>query len=121
MAQNTSGSMSDDDAAATDKAYSGLEAEARNLVEQAAMKGNAAQGFERLVRPMAMTLDAPEVVAAHAWRAITARKREQLPPTRERLFVALQRLRPALIDWALIRLARDPAVIAAANDLSSRP
>lgn len=86
-----------------------------------ATRTDAAQGFDRLVRPMAMTLDAPEAVAAHAWRAITARKREQLPPTRERLFVALQRLRPALIDRALIRLARDPAVIAAANDLSSRP
>ena len=34
---------------------------------------------------------------------------------RERLFVALQRLRPGLIDRALMRLARDPAVIAAAT------
>ena len=86
-----------------------------------ATRTDAAQGFDRLVGPMAMTLDAPEAVAAHAWRAITARRREQLPPTRERLFAALQRLRPALIDRALIRLARDPAVIAAANHLSSRP
>lgn len=85
-----------------------------------ATRTDAAQGFDRLIGPMAMTLDAPEAVAAHAWRAITARKREQLPPTRERLFVALQRLRPTLIDRALIRLARDSAVIAAANDLSSR-
>lgn len=86
-----------------------------------ATRTDAAQGFDRLVGPMAMTLDAPEAVAAHAWRAITARRREQLPPTCERLFAALQRLRPALIDRALIRLARDPAVIAAANHLSSRP
>ena len=32
---------------------------------------------------------------------------------------ALQRLRPGLIDRALIRLARDPAVAAAASDLPS--
>ena len=64
---------------------------------------------------MAMTLDSPDAVAAHAWRAIAARRREQMPASRERLFVALQRLRPGLIDRALMRLARDPAVIAAAN------
>jgi ElaB/YqjD/DUF883 family membrane-anchored ribosome-binding protein len=41
MAQNTSGSMTNDDAAATDQAsYSGLEAESRNLVEQAATKAS---------------------------------------------------------------------------------
>lgn len=78
-------------------------------------------GLRPAGRPDGHDLDAPEAVAAHAWRAITARRREQLPPTRERLFVALQRLRPALIDRALIRLVRDPAVIAAANHLSSRP
>lgn len=80
---------------------------------------DAADGFGALVGPMAMTLDSPETVAARAWRAIAARRREQLPPTRERLFVAIQRLRPGLIDRALTRLARDPAVIAAARDISS--
>lgn len=76
---------------------------------------DAAQGFDALVGPMAMTLDDPEVVAARAWRAIAARRRSQLPASRERLFIALQRLRPALIDGALIRLARDPAVTTAAR------
>ncbi|CAM3377068.1 SDR family oxidoreductase [Paracoccus nototheniae] len=84
-----------------------------------ATRTDAAQGFARLIGPMAMTLDSPQIVAGHAWRAIAARKREQMPASRERLFVALQRLRPGLIDRALIRLARDPAVIDAARDLSS--
>ncbi|MCQ0972006.1 SDR family NAD(P)-dependent oxidoreductase [Paracoccus sp. TK19116] len=82
---------------------------------------DAAQGFDALVRPMAMTLDDPEAVAARAWRAIVARRPSQVPASRERLFIALQRLRPALIDRALIRLARDPAVVAAARPEISRP
>lgn len=80
-----------------------------------ATRTDAAQGFDALIGPMAMTLDSPDAVAAHAWRAIAARRREQMPASRERLFVALQRLRPGLIDRALMRLARDPAVIAAAT------
>lgn len=84
-----------------------------------ATRTDAAAGFDRLVGPMAMTLDDPQVVAARAWRAIAARRREQLPASRERLFVTLQRLRPAIIDRALIRLAQDPAVIAAARNSSS--
>lgn len=84
-----------------------------------ATRTDAAQGFDALIGPMAMVLDSPDAVAAHAWRAIAARRREQMPASRERLFVALQRLRPGLIDRALIRIARDPAVIAAARDLPS--
>lgn len=84
-----------------------------------ATRTDAAAGFDRLVGPMAMTLDDPQVVATRAWQAIAARRREQLPASRERLFVTLQRLRPAIIDRALIRLARDPAVIAAARNSSS--
>ncbi|MTH62404.1 SDR family NAD(P)-dependent oxidoreductase [Paracoccus litorisediminis] len=75
----------------------------------------ATESFRSLIGPMAMALDDPETVACHAWRAITARKREQFPKSRERFFVALQRLRPQLIDRALARMAKDPAVIAAAR------
>ncbi|WP_134682372.1 SDR family NAD(P)-dependent oxidoreductase [Paracoccus ravus] len=75
----------------------------------------AADNFGALVGPMAMTLDDPAAVARHAWRAISARRREQFPPSRERFFVALQRLRPQLIDRALAKLAGDPAVVAAAR------
>ncbi|WP_299362023.1 SDR family NAD(P)-dependent oxidoreductase [uncultured Paracoccus sp.] len=86
-----------------------------------ATQTQAAQGFARLVGPMAMALDTPEAVAAHAWRAIATRQREQLPASRERLFVAIQRLRPSIVDRVLIRLARDPTVIAAARGSLSRP
>lgn len=75
---------------------------------------DAAQGFDALVGPMAMALDAPAAVAERAWQAIAARRRNQLPATRERLFIALQRLCPSLIDHALIRMARDHKVAAAA-------
>ena len=84
-----------------------------------ATRTGATQNFNALIGPMSMTLDTPEAVARHAWRAITARKREQFPPSRERLFVALQRIAPRLIDKNLIRLARDPAVIAAARKARS--
>ena len=80
-----------------------------------AARTGATDGFHALIGPMAMALDTPEAVARHAWRAIAARKREQFPPSRERLFVALQRVAPRLIDKNLIKLARDPAVIAAAR------
>lgn len=75
----------------------------------------AAEGFDQLVGPMEMVLDPPEAVARHAWTAIAARRRDAYPPTRERLFVLLQRLAPRMIDRALSRLAADPAVIRAAE------
>ncbi len=75
----------------------------------------ATENFRALIGPMAMALDDPDAVARHAWRAISARKREQFPKSRERFFVALQRLRPQLIDRALAGMAKDPAVIAAAR------
>lgn len=84
-----------------------------------ATRTGAAEGFGSLIGPMAMGVDSAEDVARTAWRAIAARRRDQFPPSRERLFVALQRLHPRLIDRALSRLARDPAVIAAARDLKS--
>lgn len=84
-----------------------------------ATRTDATDSFSTLIGPMAMAVDRPDVVARHAWRGITARKREQFPPSRERLFVALQRLVPGLIDKNLIKLARDPAVIAAARDIQS--
>ena len=84
-----------------------------------ATRTEATDGFDRLIGPMAMGVDSPETVARTAWRAITRRQREQFPASRERLFVALQRLQPRLIDRALSKMARDPAVAAAARDLKS--
>ncbi len=84
-----------------------------------ATRTEATDGFDRLIGPMAMGVDSPETVARTAWRAITRRQREQFPASRERLFVALQQLQPRLIDRALSKMARDPAVAAAARDLKS--
>ena len=75
----------------------------------------AADGFAGLVAPMGMALDDPEAAARRAWRAIAARRASQYPKTRERFFVALQRVRPMLIDRALSKMAGDPEVIAAAR------
>lgn len=79
----------------------------------------ATENFRALIGPMAMALDDPDAVAQRAWRAISARQREQFPKSRERFFVALQRLRPQLIDRALAGMAKDPAVIAAARSVET--
>jgi short-subunit dehydrogenase len=79
-----------------------------------ATRTDAADSFHALIGPMGMQLDEASTVARHAWRAVAARQREQFPQSRERLFVILQRLFPRLIDGALGKLARDPAVRAAA-------
>lgn len=81
------------------------------------LKTDAADGFAHLVGPMGMTLDVPEDVARRTWAAITARQSSQYPKTRERVFVALQRLRPSLIDRALSKMASDPGVLRAARHL----
>lgn len=75
----------------------------------------AADSFGALVGPMGMKLDLPETVATHAWRAIERRARSHYPKSSERFFVALQRLRPTLIDRALTKLAADPKVVRAAS------
>jgi short-subunit dehydrogenase len=75
-----------------------------------AVRTEAASAFDRLIGPMRMTLDSPEIVANHAFDAIEAGRREALPRSKERLFVWLQRLMPKLVDTALARQARDPDV-----------
>ncbi len=80
-----------------------------------ATRTDATSHFDALVGPMKMAVDDADAVARHAWIAIAARRREQFPKSAERLFVLLQRLAPWLIDGALIKLARDPAVMEAAT------
>ncbi len=75
----------------------------------------ASDGFARLVAPMGMALDEPEIAARRAWQAVVGRRATQYPRTRERFFVALQRLRPAVIDRALSKMAGDPDVVGAAR------
>ncbi len=78
-----------------------------------ATRTRAEDAFGALVEPMQMTLDSPERVAAQAWAAIRAGKREAFPRGKERFFVALQRLFPKLIDRSVGAQARAPETRAA--------
>ncbi|MCP5155295.1 MAG: SDR family NAD(P)-dependent oxidoreductase [Ectothiorhodospiraceae bacterium] len=68
----------------------------------------AADGFAHLIEPMRMRLDAPERVAARIWRAAERGARSVYPRGPEMLFVAIQRLFPALVDRDLRKLAMSP-------------
>ncbi|MEJ6691503.1 MAG: SDR family NAD(P)-dependent oxidoreductase [Paracoccaceae bacterium] len=69
--------------------------------------------FSALVKPMDMTLDSAEVVAAQAWDAILKGKRESFPKGKEQYFVKVQRLFPSLVDKSVGAQARDPKTLAA--------
>ena len=73
----------------------------------------AESAFGALVKPMDMTLDSAEVVAAQAWDAILKGKRESFPRGKERFFVKVQRLFPSLVDKSVGAQARDPKTLAA--------
>jgi short-subunit dehydrogenase len=70
----------------------------------------AANAFAHLVKPFAMRLDSPDVVAEHILRGVRAGRRSIYPPGIERLFVLLQRLSPGRVDAALIRQAAQVTV-----------
>lgn len=69
--------------------------------------------FGALVEPLQMTLDSAERVAAEAWAAIRAGKRESFPRGKERFFVKVQRLFPGLVDSSVGAQARAPETLAA--------
>ncbi|MGV6806068.1 MAG: SDR family NAD(P)-dependent oxidoreductase [Ruegeria sp.] len=69
--------------------------------------------FGPLVEPLDMTLDSAEQVAAQAWSAIHAGKRESFPKGKERLFVKVQRLFPKLVDRSVSAQATAPETLAA--------
>lgn len=71
-----------------------------------ATRTEAASAFSALVEPFGMTLDDPAVVAEGIVAAIAAEARSAYAVGPERLFVALQRLFPRLIDMALIAKLR---------------
>ena len=73
----------------------------------------AESAFSALIEPLAMTLDSAESVAAQAWDAILKGKRESFPKGKERFFVKVQRLFPALVDKSVGAQARDPKTLAA--------
>jgi short-subunit dehydrogenase len=73
-----------------------------------ATKTAAEAEFANLIEPLDMTLDSAEKVAREAWPAILAGKRESFPKGKERLFVKVQRLFPALVDKSVGAQARSP-------------
>ncbi|WP_104017991.1 SDR family NAD(P)-dependent oxidoreductase [Roseovarius nitratireducens] len=74
--------------------------------------------FAALVEPLAMTLDSAEQVAAEAWAAIKAGRRESFPRGKERLFVKVQRLFPSLVDRSVGAQARDTRTLRALEPVS---
>ncbi len=74
--------------------------------------------FAALVEPLAMTLDSAERVAAEAWTAIEAGRRESFPRGKERFFVKVQRLFPALVDKSVGAQARDARTLKALEPVS---
>ncbi|MEQ9258016.1 MAG: SDR family NAD(P)-dependent oxidoreductase [Roseovarius sp.] len=69
--------------------------------------------FAALVEPLGMTLDSAERVAREAWDAIEAGRRESFPRGKERFFVKVQRLFPALVDKSVGAQARDARTLRA--------
>jgi len=83
-----------------------------------ATKTAAESEFAALIEPLNMTLDSAEAVADQAWTAILAGKRESFPRGKERFFVKMQRLFPALVDISVGAQARDPKALAALKSVS---
>ncbi|SFR48666.1 SDR family NAD(P)-dependent oxidoreductase [Litoreibacter janthinus] len=73
----------------------------------------AETSFNALIEPLDMTLDSAESVSAQAWAAILNGKRECFPKGKERFFVKIQRLFPALVDKSVGAQARHPKTLAA--------
>ena len=78
-----------------------------------AAKTDATSKYEKLVGPMEMKLDQPDVIAKQSWDAIEAKKHECHPWGLERLFIKIQRWFPKLIDQNIIKQAQSKPVLAA--------
>jgi hypothetical protein len=59
--------------------------------------------MSEVLQRQGIAFDDPAKVAAWIWAAVEKEKRSAYPPTAERLFVALQRVFPALIDRGLAK------------------
>lgn len=73
-------------------------------VTHAAPRGartEATQAIARFVEPFEMPLDPPEAIARQVWDAVARGRNSVYPRGRERLFLLLERLFPALVDRAL--------------------
>lgn len=71
-----------------------------------ATRTGAADGFQGLIAPYGMSLDRPEAVARQIVSAVEKEAATVYATGAERLFVAIQRLLPRLVDIALISKAR---------------
>jgi len=72
-----------------------------------AVKTPAADGFDDLIEPFQMKLDAADKVAGRIWTGALKGKRSIYPRGPEILFLLLQRLAPTLIDGGLIKQYRN--------------
>jgi len=73
-------------------------------VTYVAPRGTETEGVapvSAILQRQGIVLDDPAKVAGWIWSAVERERRSAYPPTAERLFVALQRLFPSLIDRAL--------------------
>ena len=73
-------------------------------VTYAAPRATETEGIERIseeLKRQGNRFDDPATVARWIWSAVERERRSAYPPTAERLFVAIQRVFPVLIDRAL--------------------
>ena len=70
-----------------------------------ATRTDAAVAFDDLIADTKMTVDAPAQVARQIWRAVASGHDSIYAPAPERIYVAIQRILPQIIDWALSRQA----------------
>lgn len=71
------------------------------LVAPRGARTEATAAIARFVEPLDMPLDDPAVIAGQLWDAVARGRDTAYPGQRERLFVLIERLCPAVIDRAL--------------------
>jgi short-subunit dehydrogenase len=70
-----------------------------------ATRTDAAVAFNDLIANAKMSVDAPAKVAQQIWRSVASGHDSIYAPAPERIYVAIQRIFPQIIDWALSRQA----------------
>jgi short-subunit dehydrogenase len=70
-----------------------------------ATRTDAAVAFDHLIANAKMSVDAPAKVARQIWRSVASGHDSIYAPAPERIYVAIQRIFPQIIDWALSRQA----------------
>jgi short-subunit dehydrogenase len=70
-----------------------------------ATQTDATVAFDHLIANANMSVDAPAKVARQIWRSVASGHDSIYAPAPERIYVAIQRIFPQIIDWALSRQA----------------